>query len=143
MNKLSKTSPRLASVNGLFPLQEDLDKLTKGMPAGQIQIFNNAYNAMMITNHNNLQFLPMLKVYSYNMYRYFEVTKKIGAKYTVVGVKGDEQVNPLINVADKFLNNAFKISKQLGLDIKSHSQIETAPAPQKPQEEDGADEFKQ
>lgn len=128
------------SINGYFPVQADLQRFTKGMDHGEIQIFNDAYNSMMIANHHNLQFMPALKAYAYNMAQYFKVTDQIGEQYTVVGMKGDEQINPLINVADKFLNNAFKYSKQLGLDPKSRTQLEPAPAPEKPTN-DGSDEF--
>ena len=140
-NLPAKQEERLKSITGYFPTDKDLLRFTKDMKLDEIEIFNDAYNSMMISNHNNLQFMPMLKTYALNMAKYFKVLDQVGDQYTVAGMKGDEQINPLLLIADRFYNNAFKISKQLGLDPRSAAQIEPAPPPEKPVV-GGAEEFK-
>ena len=131
-NLPAKQEERLKSTMGHFPDDTDLDNFKKGMKPGEKEIFTNAYKAMEINYHNCIQFLPLLKAYSFNVFEYHKITTEIGDQYTVTGMKGDEQVNPKILIADRFLNNAFKISKQLGLDPRSAAQIEPAPPPEKP-----------
>jgi phage terminase small subunit len=141
LNLPAKKEDREKSVSGWFPTQKDLLRFTKDMNLEEIEIFNDAYNSMTLSHHNSLQYMPMLKTYALNMAKYFKVLSNIGEDFVLVNTKGDEQINPLILVADRFYNNAFKISKQLGLDPKSQAQLEPAAPPEKPIRS-GSDEFK-
>ena len=129
------------STMGYFPVPEELQAMVNRMPADEQEVFVPAYLSLELINHNNVFVLPLLKAYSHEFARYIALTAQAGENTTVEKENGDDVINPLLIQANRHLVKVIDISKMLGLDIKSRSQIMPGPAPEAPID-DGVSEFK-